>query len=87
MKKLILVLAVALAACATKPEIRYVPQEVKVPVPVKCKAPNIAKPTYDFNNAKKTNTLYTSIGLLAAENDHLSAYTIKLEAALAACTK
>lgn len=80
-------MALALTACATKPEIRYVPQEVKVPVPVKCKVPDVTKPTYDFNNAKKDGSLYTNLGLLAAENDHLSAYTIKLEAALAACTK
>lgn len=88
MRALIFILALALAGCATqKPEIVYVPKEVKVPVPVKCTAPKIEDPTRDFNQAKKGDLLYNNLALLAAENDHLNAYSTKLKAALAGCTK
>jgi hypothetical protein len=88
MKKLILILALALTACAApKPQVVYVPKVVKVPVPVKCSPPKIDTPTYDFDNAKKGDLLYNDLALLAAENDHLNAYSTKLKAALDGCTK
>jgi len=88
MKKLLLVLAILLAGCAqTPPKIVYVPQEVKVPVPVKCTPPQIDKPVLTFDQANKNNLLYNNLGLLGAENQNLSAYTIQLEAALKGCTQ
>lgn len=84
-------IVLALSGCATfskpAPTIQYVPQEVKVPVPVKCTRPVITKPTYDFNNATKSDPLFNNLALLAAENDGLAGYTLKLEAALQACSQ
>lgn len=91
MKLYILALAVLLTGCAgfekPAPQIQYVPQIVKVPVPIKCKKQNIAPPTYNFNQASKDGSLYGNLSLLAAENDNLSASNIKLQAALAACSQ
>ena len=82
-------LVLALSGCAmfSKPDPIYIPKEVKIEVPVKCVRPAIDKPTYDFNTASKTNTLFSNIALLAAENDSLAGYTLKLEAALQACSQ
>lgn len=87
-KSLICVLAVILlTACATKPTIQYVPKEVKVEVPVKCKRPQIDKPEYTFNTAQKGDLLFNNLAKLAAENDNQNAYIIKLEAALNTCSE
>lgn len=83
-----LFLVALLSACSTvKPQIVYVPKEVKVPVTVKCTPPKIDSPTRDFDKAKKGDLLYNNLALLSAENDHLNAYNTKLKAALDGCTK
>lgn len=88
MRALIFILALALAGCATqKPEVVYVPKEVKVPVTVKCTPPKIDAPKRDFDQAKKDDLLFNNLALLAAENDRLNAYSTKLKAALDGCTK
>lgn len=94
MKRLVTLLFVlALSGCAflspakPKPEIVYVPKEVKVEVPVKCDKPQVAKPDTPFDSASKTDLLYNNLAKLGAENQNLSAYTIKLESALDACSK
>lgn len=89
MRMIILTAALMLAACAStrKPQIVYVPKEVKVEVPVKCKAKKIDSPVRDFDKAKKGDLLFTNLALLAAENDHLTAYSAKLQAELDGCTK
>lgn len=91
MRKLALIAAMLLSGCtvfgAAKPTTVYVPQKVEVPIQVKCTAPVVAKPKYAFNEAKKDDLLYDNLRLLAIENDNLAAYTIKLEAALKACSK
>lgn len=87
MKLLITVfLALFISGCATTQTV-YVPQKVEVPVPVKCKRIDIAKPDYTFNSAKPNDLLYTNIGKLAAEDDNLSAYVLQLEAALDKCSE
>jgi hypothetical protein len=86
MKKLIIIAAMLLSGCtvfgAAQPQIQYVTKEVQVPIQVKCEKQNIQKPKYVFTQAKKGDLLYNNLALLAAENDYLIAYTIKLEAAL-----
>jgi hypothetical protein len=92
MKRLIIISAILLSGCASwlpkaPPEIVYVPQEVKIEVPVKCTPAPVEKPNLTFNGATKDDLLYNNLAKLGSENESLSAYTTGLEAALAGCTK
>lgn len=79
---------VLLSACSTpRVQIQYVPQKVEVPVPVKCTPPDVSRPEFSFDKAKKDDLLFNNLALLAAENDNLIVYSTKLKAALDACTK
>ena len=83
------VLTVLLAGCGTMttPQPQIVTQVVKVEVPVKCVRPVIKPLVTNFDQAKKGDPLYGNLALLAAENDHLTAYSTQLNAALNKCSK
>lgn len=83
-----ILLVSVLAGCGTVcPEPQTITQVVKVPVPVKCEIDPIDKPNLYFDQAKKDNTVFDNMKLLAAENEELQGYVTKLEAAISGCTK
>jgi hypothetical protein len=86
----VFVLTALLSGCAMftpkPPQIQYVTQIVKVPVPVKCIRPVITAPKTTFDQAKKDDLLYNNLALLGAENDSVIAYSLQLKAALDKCS-
>lgn len=92
MKKLVtlIALSIAMAGCETawKREPSVVIQEVKVPVPVKCKVKKPIPPESKVEAAdlEKTNT-YVKVKLLAEDADAYRFYSKEVGAALAQCAE
>ena len=72
-------IAVALAGCATTPEV------VTVKVPVPCKAPKVERPAMEFDQLPADAGLDASVNALLIEREQREAYELKLEAAVKAC--
>lgn len=87
MKKLLLLLTSLLAGCAATERIvdRPVPFEVKVGVPVFCKAPTIDRPVFTFDAAKDDMEVDAKVKLLIAERHQRIQYETELEAAIDGC--
>ena len=60
-------------------------REVKIPVPVPCKIPEIPKPKFPFDEAKKTDPDDKLVLLLAADRLARIDYERQLEAVINAC--
>lgn len=88
MKKLLTLLTLLLAGCASAPpRVVTVVQKVEVPISVRCEYPYIEPPILYFSKATKKTTTFRAVQLLAAENKSLDIYSKKLAAALIGCSK
>ncbi len=78
-------LVLTLAGCAGKvePEIRYV--RVEVPVPVPCRAPDVAVPPWAATGLKSRDSLEVKVRALLAERRQRIGYERKLMASNEAC--
>ena len=76
-----LILLVLLAGCASAPQV--VTQKVEVPVPVLCKTPDVALPSYHFS--PPYTSVFSGVRDLMGDRDQALAYEIELRAALASC--
>jgi hypothetical protein len=72
----------ALAGCAGAPQ---APQRVEVPVPVPCKAPQIAKPSFAVDGLPLGADIWDMMLALRAERKQRQGYEAQLEAGLNAC--
>lgn len=81
-----LLLASLISGCATTQEtIRYVTQEVKIPVPIKCQTPVPDKPDFNFPKMNEGSDIFEKVkSLLADRNLHLG-YEDQLLTALQSC--
>lgn len=83
-----LLLITFVSGCATtQPQetIRYVTQEVKVPIPVKCQTPTPDKPDFSFPKLQEDSDLFEKVkSLLSDRNLHLG-YEDQLLTALQSC--
>jgi len=77
------VLLMALAGCAAKPV--YRPVTIDVPVPVPCRAPEVARPAWPTQSLSAGSGLLDQVRALLAENELRQGYEARLEAALQAC--
>jgi hypothetical protein len=73
-----------LAACATETQLAP-PIEVKVPVSVPCRAPNVPKPVWPMDSLPAGASIYDQAKSLIAEIEARIAYEIQLESAVKAC--
>lgn len=80
-----LVLALGMAGCASKggAQVQYV--RVEVPVPVPCRAPEVAVPSWAAAGLKKTDSLEVKVRSLLAERRQRIGYERLLQAAVSAC--
>lgn len=86
MKRLSLILVIALlSGCSLFPR-RVEVQRVEIPVQVPCNAPEVSRPSMAFDDLAKTDkSLYENVSLLLAQNYNLKGYATQLEAAVSAC--
>ncbi len=80
-----LCVTLALAGCASSPEVITRTIEVKVPVSVPCKAPAVERPQFAFDRVSKNDDVYVKGRALLVERKQRQSYEQSLEAALAAC--
>lgn len=85
MKRLALVLALALAGCAT-PKERIVYKEVRVPVSVPCKVTPPAEPAFAGDTVDLKAPIYDLVQALIVERDNRIAERIELRAAVKSCS-
>lgn len=80
-----MVLTLALAGCAAhvEPEVRTV--RVEVPVPVPCRAPDVAVPPWAASSLRKTDSLEVKVRALLAERWQRIGYEKQLSAAIYVC--
>lgn len=85
MRFLLLALVFLLSGCLTTPErVVVVPQEVRVPVPVRCSVEYPTRPA-KLDVGALGPSLRDRVVALLMENDSYRAYATELEAALASC--
>lgn len=77
---------VIISGCAATPEtIRYIPQEVKIAIPIKCQTPIPEKPDFNFPKLTESSDIFEKVkSLLADRNLHLG-YEDQLLTALQSC--
>ena len=82
---MVVVLCLLVAGCAghVEPEIRTV--RVEVPVPVPCRAPEVAVPPWAATGLRKTDSLEVKVRALLAERRQRIGYERQLVAAVDAC--
>ena len=84
MKAFLVVLAVVLGGCASRPpEVRTV--RVEVPVLVTCKTKEVAVPPWAAQGLKKSDSLELKVRALLAERRQRIGYESQLVAAVSAC--
>lgn len=84
--KLILVLALMLAGCATtEPTIKIVTQRVEVPVAVPCKEVALAVPDYCFDKLTVDNDIFDKTKCLLSDRENSKGYETELLAKFNAC--
>lgn len=71
--------------CASAPEIRYVPKEVKVPVMVPCEPKMPETPKWATKDVTPADTIFDKVKALAAELRQREGYEVLLLAAIAGC--
>lgn len=76
--------ALLLAACASTPLPGPV-QEVHIPVPVPCKAPDVARPAFAVDALPLNAGIWRQMQALRSERLQRQGYEIQLEAAVKAC--
>lgn len=78
-------LVLLLTACGAAQPV-FVPQVVKIPVPVYCQVKDVKKPSMPFDEtAAPDMSLYQKVQLLAAQDQALKGYSTELAGALAGC--
>lgn len=82
MKALVLVLALALAGCASGPR---VPDRVEVPIQVQCKVTVPPEPVWATSTLAKDAGIFDQVKALLSERRQRMAYESKLEAAARSC--
>ena len=83
-----LILTMFIGGCATtQPQetIRYVTQEVKIPIPVKCQTPTPEKPDFSFPKLQEDSDLFEKVKSLLADRNLNLGYEEKLLTALQSC--
>lgn len=78
-------LCLLLAGCASAPEVIEKPVEVKVPVPVPCKAPDIPVPAWPLAIVAPSASDFDFFKAALAEVELRKGYEARLRAALYAC--
>ncbi|EPJ2807404.1 hypothetical protein ACTHGN_000392 [Pseudomonas putida] len=80
-----LVLTLGLVGCSgnVEPQVQYV--RVEVPVPVPCRAPEIAVPAWAAAGLSKTDSLEVKVRALLAERLQRIGYEKELRGAVSAC--
>ena len=74
-----------LSSCASAPQVIEKPVEVKVPVPVECKAPDVPVPAWPLAAVPDSATDFNFYKAALAEIKLREGYEARLLAALAAC--
>ncbi len=85
MRMLLIVCAMALAACGGRiePQVQYV--RVEVPVQVPCRPPEVAVPPWAAAGLRKADSLEVKVRTLLAERRQRIGYEKQLEAGLRVC--
>lgn len=78
-------LCLLLAGCANAPQIIEKPVEVKVPVPVPCKAPDVPVPAWPLAAVQPSASDFDFYKAALAEIKLREGYETRLRAALSAC--
>jgi len=78
-------LCLLLAGCANAPQVIEKPVEVKVPVPVPCKAPDVPVPAWPLAAVPSSASDFDFYKVALAEVELRKGYEARLRAALAAC--
>jgi len=78
-------LCLLLAGCAAAPQVVEKPVEVKVPVAVPCKAPEIPEPDWPLAKVPATASDFEWFMAALAELALRAGYEVRLKAAIAAC--
>jgi hypothetical protein len=84
MKYIIALCLVSLAGCASTKKIAE-PVEVKVPVPVPCKVPDIQRPVFAVESLDVNADIWDMMSALRAERHQRRGYEMQLEASINAC--
>ncbi|CAJ0737634.1 hypothetical protein R16034_00794 [Ralstonia edaphis] len=74
-----------LSGCASAPQVIEKPVDVKVPVPVECKAPDVAVPPWPLAAVPDSASDFYFYKAALAEIKLREGYETRLRAALAAC--
>lgn len=85
MKWLLCPLLLALAGCASKPQIVVRTERVEVPVQVPCRAPEIERPQWAVDALPDGAGVFARVKAMAVEIEQRRAYEARLEAAIGAC--
>lgn len=80
-----LMLCLVLAGCAAAPQVIDKPVEVRVPVPVPCKAPEIPEPDWPLAKVTETASDFDFFRAALAELALRAGYEVRLKAAVEAC--
>lgn len=85
MKRLLIVVALAVAGCVgqVEPQVQYV--RVEVPVQVPCRTPAVTNPPWAAAGLRRSDSLELKVRALLAERRQRIGYEKQLEVAFAAC--
>lgn len=78
-------LCLLLAGCAAVPQVVEKPVEVRVPVPVPCKAPDIPEPDWPLAKIPDAASDFEFYRAALSELALRAGYEVRLKAAVAAC--
>ena len=78
-------LCLLLTGCANAPQVIEKPVEVKVPVPVPCKVPEIPEPTWPTAGIQPSASDFEFYRAALAELKMRVGYELRLRAAISAC--
>ena len=84
MNRIALVLALALAGCATEPRIEY--REVKVVIPVPCRVDLPDEPDYATNSLALDAPIFDMVRALLVEREQRTARDVEVTAAARSCS-
>lgn len=85
MRRVLIIGVLALAGCAgqVEPQVQYV--RVDVPVPVPCRAPEVAVPSWAAAGLRNSDSLEVKVRALLAERRQRMGYERQLVAAVSVC--
>jgi len=84
MKAIVLVLALMSTGCASIKSILS-PVEVKVPVSVPCRVPDVERPVFATESLTAESDIWDMMAALRAERHQRRAYDVQIEAAIKSC--